>query len=108
MGVKLVYNLGVWQRGETVPIHAEFYNTDGDLENPTTWKKTTVKDPAGATTDGADAQAMTQDNSTTGKWHYYMLLGASVLAGEWTGFVEAKSGTVITRQPFKFTVEEGA
>lgn len=106
MGVKVVYDLGVWQRGETVAVHAEFYDTDGDLADPTTSKKTTIKDPTGATTDGVDAGAMTQDNSTTGKWHYHLLLGAAVLAGDWTGFVEATSGTIVTRQPFKFTVED--
>lgn len=101
-----IKDLGTWQRGETIPVHAEFYNVDGDLEDPTTWKKTTIKDPTGSVTDGADAQAMTQDNSTTGKWHYYFLSGATVLTGVWTGWVEAKSGTIVTKQPFKFTLEK--
>lgn len=100
-----VYDIGVWQRAETIPIHAEFYNVAGALEDPTTWKKITIKDPVGSVTDGADAQAMTQDNSTTGKWHYDFLSGATVLTGVWTGWVEAKSGTKVTKQPFQFTLE---
>lgn len=94
-------HLGTFQRGETIRFKTWVWNEDGDLANPTTHFKITVKDPQEVSQ--VDAQPM--DNDDTGLDHYDYTSADTVSSGDWTGYVEAKSGTVVTKKPFTFILE---
>lgn len=67
-------NTQVFQRGEVVPIWAENRDSDGDLADPDSGIKVTLKDSddvLGEESDGTDIDEVAMTKSATGKYVYY-------------------------------------